>query len=251
MPRGVFPKAVVHCQHISDSKKNFAKTKEGKECYRRSGAKHKKWAKTKEGKKFFRRLGIFRGKRGAETNRKNETGAFFDKKIKSKGGKNNALKHGGWFGCNKIFKEKHPIKYREQRIKGGKVTASKYPDLAVQRGLAAITSRREKYPYRFMDVPFDSEGEKEVAKELNAQAHFVPAEGVNCHIRIGNIEIDFRPFEKLFLEYHPWDMNGLSEKEYYAARRKILDDNGYKDCVLVVIKSVKELAEVLKRFVKK
>jgi len=176
------------------------------------------------------------GRVGAEVNRKNSTGFYFDKTLQnkggSKGGKKTAEKYGGWFGFHKIFKKQQLKKYHELRVAAGKTG-----------GLASVKSRRENYPYRFCFVNFDSEGERLRAIWRLMNWGVVPIEGVNCHIRVGNYEIDARPFEWLFEEYHPWDMTGLSDKEYYAKRRKILDENGYEDCELIVVKSLTKLVE--------
>jgi len=137
------------------------------------------------------------------------------------------------------YVKKNPKRSHEQAVRRGRLGGK-------MGGLAAVRSRREKAPYYFMKVPFDSGDEREVAKSLNSEIEFIPVEGVNCHVRIGSIEIDFKPIEKAFLEYHPWDHNGETNRGYYARRRKILDENGFKDCKLIVVKSFKELAKVIK-----
>lgn len=142
------------------------------------------------------------------------------------GGRASVKKYGGWFGYHKIYKEKNPHEYHKQYS---------------ERGIASIISHREKYPYWFMGVPFDSEGEKQAMILLCETFNIPPVEGVNCHIRVNGGEIDFRPVENLFIEYHPHDWDGLTHDQYYDQRRKLLDENGFRSCKLVVVKSLEEL----------
>jgi len=169
----------------------------------------------REGKAFYnsevqsrlgKRGGQKGGKRTAEVNKRNGTG-FFDSthRIQVMGGK-----------------------------KGGPIG-----------GPASIQSQREKFPYYFMDVAFHSNGERQHSIWQLLSWGVMPVEGVNCHVRVGSYEFDSRPFDWLFIEYHPWDMHGLSEKEYYARRRKILDDASYNDCELIVVKNLDEFKSLL------
>lgn len=74
-----------------------------------------------------------------------------------------------------------------------------------------------------------------------------PIEGVNCHIRMGDTKktVDFRPAENLFIEYHPRDWN-LTHEQYYDQRRKLLDENGFQKCRLVIAKSLNDVKRQLK-----
>ena len=53
-------------------------------------------------------------------------------------------------------------------------------------------------------------------------------------------EIDFKWFD-IFIEYHPWDRLHRSVFQYYIDRRKILDENNYKNNPLLVITKIEEL----------
>lgn len=99
---------------------------------------------------------------------------------------------------------------------------------------------RKGLPYWFMGVPFDSNQEREVAKWLNVKYGFIPKEGINCHVRLDGGEIDFR-LGDIFIEYHPWDTAGRKIEQYFLDRRKLLDENGYKNYPLIVIDSLEEL----------
>lgn len=112
-------------------------------------------------------------------------------------------------------------------------------------GPASQKARRENSPYWFMGVPFDSNGERQVAKKLHELTGFVPTEGTNCHFKVDGGEIDFL-VNGVFIEYHPWDRK-LSSEQYYEQRRKLLDKNGYKSARLQVVYSVEKLAGVLQR----
>lgn len=110
---------------------------------------------------------------------------------------------------------------------------------------------REGLPYWFTGVPFDSNGEREVAKWLNSNIGFIPKEGINCHVRLDGGEVDFK-LSNIFIEYHPSPYHGspridgmLNDEQYYTKRRKLLDKNGYTNCPLIVIKSLKKLDKLL------
>lgn len=51
--------------------------------------------------------------------------------------------------------------------------------------------------------------------------------------------------EKVVVEFHPYDRHGLTNRQYYNQRRKLLDKYGYKDLKLVVIKNLKEIESIL------
>ena len=56
---------------------------------------------------------------------------------------------------------------------------------------------------------------------------------------------DFLINDKIVLEYHPFDIKRLTDNLYYIQRRKILDEYGYKDLKLIVIKDLKEIENKL------
>jgi len=59
---------------------------------------------------------------------------------------------------------------------------------------------------------------------------------------------DFLLNNKIVLEYHPcsWWLEKRSFKQYYKDRRKLLNEYGYKNLKLVVIKNLKEIEDKLK-----
>ncbi len=128
--------------------------------------------------------------------------------------------------AGKVFARKYPKKAREMRRKGALIT---------------LTSLRRNRPYYINNVPFDSNEERQAMIILCEKFNITPIEGINCHIRVNGGKIDFRPVKKLFIEYHPWDKKGLTSEQYYDQRRKLLDENGFQDCELVVIESLDEL----------
>lgn len=121
--------------------------------------------------------------------------------------------------------------------------AREHPDKVREICRKATLARRENSPYWFADVSFDSREEACAMKILCERFVITPIEGINCHIRVNGGEIDFRPTESLFIEYHPWDRK-LSHEQYYNARRKLLDENRYQDCKLIVAKSLNEVKKV-------
>jgi hypothetical protein len=114
-------------------------------------------------------------------------------------------------------------------------------------GLKSIKILRENKPYWLDGVPFDSKSEMMLAKYL-VENKFIDKliEGKNCHVKMGNIEIDFL-VNGTFYEYHPI-IKGLYKQnanEYYMSRRKILDEAGYKNSKLILLENVKNIANVL------
>ena len=124
-------------------------------------------------------------------------------------------------------------------------------------GLLALESRRRSCPYRFMSCLFDSGDEMRLCKrfvESNLMAK--PVEGINVHFRINRHHVDFFIKNRLFVEYHPPMMYGRKKGEtvegYYKEKRKILDDNGFKDyplMVIVALKGVDSQIECIKKLV--
>lgn len=118
--------------------------------------------------------------------------------------------------------------------------------LVVMRNLERY--RRNKRQY-FRDVYFSSVGELEVAKQI--LKHGLEEELVkrkNCHIIIPTNNNHFREFDffirnRLFVEYHPYDPAKLSIGDYYRERRKILNENGFADKDLVVLKHINEFSQ--------
>ena len=158
------------------------------------------------------------GKKGAkkakETNKINKT-SVWDSRIQSMGGKAVSF---------------------ETHSKAGKIGGTK-------GGLkAAITNRKNK-PHWFLNIPFDSQGEDEIARDLYYQKILKLKDSVNCHVQMKGGEVDFLIHKyKCCIEYHEFSKKGfdrykVSYKQYYKQRKKILDKNNYKDYNLLVINS--------------
>lgn len=147
------------------------------------------------------------------------------------------------------MKNKHPTEETRRKMSESNMNfARKYPDKAQERdrqgGLVSLATQRKNVPFWWYGVPFDSEEEKQAIIVLCEKFNIKPIKGVNCHVRVNGGEIDFRPKEDLFVEYHPYDWNGLTHDQYYEQRRKLLDENGFQNCELIVAKSLKEVGEV-------
>ena len=183
--------------------------------------------------------------RAIETNKKLKKG-LYDPKIQSMGGKIAHQKHpdlasrmgklGGSKGGKKaaITNKKNGTSIygitKEQRIKNGKIGGSR-----------SMEKLRENSPYIWQNVNFMSKAEMKVAQIILNK----PILDINCHIKVNGGIIDFYPqkedkkFQGKFVEYHPRDWNGLTPEEYYNKRRKLLDENGFKDKELIVIDNQK------------
>lgn len=131
--------------------------------------------------------------------------------------------------------EKNPSQLKEM----SKKAHEKYP-----LALLALESKRKNYPYKFMDCFFDSNEERLICKKLIENGIIKkPLEKENIHFRIGRFHIDFFIDKKLFIEFHPPRRFGRkieTEESYYNERRKLLDQNGYKDYPFILIKSIKD-----------
>ena len=136
--------------------------------------------------------------------------------------------------------------------KNATITNKKYklgffnPEVQSSGGQASSNILRKNLGYLWKGVKFRSKAEMECAKKLLTK----PILGVNCNIKVGTKTIDFYPqkndkmFIGFFVEYHPILIHfhpKETHKKYYNARRKILNENGYKNKKLIVIKSLNEL----------
>jgi len=95
---------------------------------------------------------------------------------------------------------------------------------------------------------YSFEGESFLSKEEIKCFSFLRGLGltkeeINHEYQVDSYFIDFFPLRKFFWEYHPLGVFGSNETldQYYSRRRKVLDDNGYKDYKLIVTTSLKEL----------
>lgn len=112
--------------------------------------------------------------------------------------------------------------------------------------LLALESRRKNYPYKFMNCLFDSDSERRLCKifvENNLMEK--PEEGKNIHFRINRHHVDFFIQNTIFVEFHPpadyGRTKGETVKSYYDNKRKVLDENGYKDYPLMVIDRLRNI----------
>ena len=171
------------------------------------------------------------GLKTAEKNKKNGNG-LYNSKIQSMGGKK-----GG-----KRVHELYPNLSKENGLK----TQRLYPNLARENGLKATEINRENSPYLWEGIGFLSKEEMKVAQIILNK----PIVGINCHIKVNGSIVDFCPqeedkmFQGKFVEYHPWDRK-LTPEEYYNKRRKLLDENGFKDKELIVIDNQKFIKEII------
>ena len=127
--------------------------------------------------------------------------------------------------------EKHPNQLKEMAKK-----AHEMYNLA----LMALESRRKNYPYEFMDCLFDSDSERRLCKLFVEHKLLIkPEEGKNIHFKINRCHVDFFIKNSVFVEFHPplqyGRKKGETVKSYYQEKRKILDENGYKDYPLIII----------------
>lgn len=124
--------------------------------------------------------------------------------------------------AQKIGRKRNPEKYRRSMIKAG---------------IASVKANRENKPYIWKGVHFDSKAEMKVAKILFIN----PIDNVNCHIVAHSKVIDFYLSDiNLFVEYHPWDMRGLTKEEYYNQRVDAIEKSKYSGTDLVVITNFEE-----------
>lgn len=186
------------------------------------------------------RTGVYNKKnreKGLMTQKKNKTGLYgltFEQHSErgKKGNKTNQKNRTGIYGLT--FEQKSII-----GKKGGKIGGPK-----------GVETLRKNSKHVWEGVNFRSKQEMECAKIILTK----PILGVNCNISIGSKWIDFYPqkddkmFQGYFVEYHPilnfFYPNETSES-YFNSRRKVLDENGYKDVKLILIKNLKELDEII------
>lgn len=141
---------------------------------------------------------------------------------------------------------KHPTQLKNM----SKKAHSMYP-----LALMALESRRRNYPFKFMECTFDSDSERRVC-EIFVQHNLIdiPKDGKNIHFRINKAHVDFFIQNKIFVEFHPPANYGRTKGEtvesYYAYKRKILDDNGYKDYPLIVIDRLREIEPKIRKIKK-
>lgn len=135
----------------------------------------------------------------------------------------------------KLMLEKR-IKQKEEDPEAFKL---KYSKIAINR----IEKSRQNSPYMWQEVSFLSKLEMDCAKLLLNN----PIDGFNCHVKLNRKIIDFFPqigdkqYIGCFVEFHPWDWDGLSDEEYYEQRKKAIDNSEYKGAELFVITNLNEV----------
>lgn len=143
----------------------------------------------------------------------------------------------------------HSMETKKKMSEARKNFIKEHPNEAQETGkkagLAALASLRKNSPYYLDNVPFASGEERQAMIIICEKFDIVPIEGKNCHVRMNGKEIDFRPFDNLFVEYHPRDWDDLTPNQYYEQRKKLLDENGFQNCKLIVTESLDELRKVL------
>ena len=163
------------------------------------------------------KAGKIGGKKAAETNRRNKTGFCYDSKLRVKGMKSNRKNK------TSFWDSKLQSKLGKRGGKIGGINAQK-------------TLRQNIRNLKYKGQYYDSPDEAGVSASLMEQFNYIPKEGKTLHIRMKGGEIDYLLEKlKLFIEYHPWFRNE-TEQEYYKRRRKVLNQNGYNDYSLIVIK---------------
>ena len=219
--------------------------------------------------KTQRKNGILGGKIAAENNRKTNKSMCFDKKLQSKGGKTSFERKAGMFGFSKeqiievnkkvnatnkknktaFYDANLQTNLAKRAVKVNRKNNTGFFDIRIQRmgGQVAVNASRKKSKHVWLGVNFMSKAEMNIAKEILAK----PILDINCSFSVGSATIDFFPqsydkmYQNKFVEFHCFGKDNreiefvyhsnLTREEYYNNRRKILDDNGYKNKELVVI----------------
>lgn len=230
------------------SKNPFFGKKHSVESKKKQSSNIKKWYKEHEG---FRNSGMFKKgnipwAKGKKTPEK--TKEKVRETIKAK-------------GLDKIYslrmKSVNPMKSDEQRERMRNHNPMKNLETAKKMGKTAKKRHKENPDYFdkvykntatkaweksrgnngvvWEGVPFANVSEMECAVCLLNK----PIHRVNCNIRLNGKEIDFYPksydrhLKGIYVEYHPWDLRGLTYIQYYKERKKIVGNNR-----LVIIKNL-------------
>jgi len=101
--------------------------------------------------------------------------------------------------------------------------------------LQRLNQSRNRKSYKFNNIYFDSNVEREFAMNIHYQQEKL-VEGINCQVNVGRKFFDFLSRKyKCFIEFHPWDRK-LTLQQYKKERRKALNENNYKNYKLIVIR---------------
>lgn len=197
-----------------------------------------------------RKAGKVGGPRAAITNKRNKTSAAYSFEIQSKAGKQNTInnkdKKLGYFSDESHRKGQETLRREQKSAFYNPKTRFEICSLA---GRAGYESRIKNTKYYWEDVGFMSKKEMEVAKLILTK----PLKNINCHVRIGGKYFDFYPqqedklLQNSFVEFHcfkdgkeigPVYNSDMTYKEYFNSRRKVLDENGFKDVKLILLDSL-------------
>ena len=209
----------------------------------------------KEYKKIHTRIGKIGGKASQIVFKEKGLG-FFNKENQSRWGKKGGKKSAERDKKNKvrmfdpkwhkIYNKKAIETQRKNKVaffdpetwkKGGIECHKKHPDQSAK----ILKKLRENKPYWYCKNAFDSGLEREVAKLLHRNG--MPIQnGKTVHVKVGSKTFDFRVFgltkfgikDGTFIEFHPWDMNNRTKKEYYEEREKALRLNGFENKLIVI-----------------
>lgn len=158
--------------------------------------------------------------------------------------------------CNKINIKKHAYnmgkKYGRRNALKSQKTMKKSKIGWYNSDVQKINSMRaqkvlyKKYKWLWNNTKFITRDEMLCAKKILIR----PKINYNCQYVINGKRIDFYPqkedkmFQGCFVEFHPQNKflrPNETSKSYYVSRRKLLNNNGYKDKKLIVIQNLKEL----------
>jgi len=172
------------------------------------------------------------------TNKRNKTG-FWNPKTGGIGGRASAIMN------KKRGKGLYDPKIRKLGVKANKKNRTGLYDIKIRSmgnkkgGLKTAEILRHKRNIKKFNLCFDSYRELEIGMNIHYQLNKL-IENKSFQIRIGNKIYDFLiPKYKTFIEYHPiinFLYHNDNNKNYYMRRRLNLNNNGYKDYNLIVIK---------------
>lgn len=165
--------------------------------------------------KLQSRLGKKGGKKSVEINKKNKTGCFFNPKLREIARKKSSTFSG---------------MTHEQHVEMGLMMGHIIGKIG---GAKSVESIRNNSPYIFKGIHFSNSLEREIGVNIYYQFGKLIV-GKNYQVKVGSLTYDFL-INNTFIEFHPWDRR-LTPEEYYSWRRENLDNNGFKEYDLLVIK---------------
>jgi len=232
-------KALTGYKHTKQAKKNMKKAQ-----LQRKNKNQKAWKDM--------------SRKGAINNRKKHP-ELFEKTLQKYYQENPEKRKENAAFFQKRWKEQQPEQFKrtkrkcvramlERRKQMKKENPKKYHMIYSKAAQKRLEKIRKDSPFKWKNVGFLSKMERECAKLLLSS----PKEGINCHVKVGRKIIDFFPtdndlfFQNSFVEFHPWDWEGLTTQQYYENRKKVIDSSSYKGTQLIVIDDLKQLKEMVK-----